>query len=137
MRSKEPKRKFFILEDSEDRIKEFKERLKKEGKIFITKNVKEAKKIFKTEGPWDMIFLDHDLEGKAFVDVKDPNTGSAFCEWLAGQLSPERPPLILVHSANEVGARNMMAILKDKKIKSYRTPFVWLNSEFGKLIQFS
>lgn len=132
--SKDKRKKVFILEDSQDRVKEFKKRL--EGcDVFITDNVKEAKKNFK-ENEWDLIFLDHDLGGEAFVDISDPNTGSAFASWLTTQLEPGTSTPIFIHSANNPGARNMSNILKHKRINSHRTPFIWLQSEFEKVISF-
>lgn len=105
--------KILILEDNKYRIEHFKNMLNKkfiECEIVFTDNVKKAKKIF-NDNQWDIIFLDHDLDDRVYVDSNEPNTGYQFAKFLNKNLS-NTIPIIIIHTLNPVGARNMMNELK-------------------------
>lgn len=95
--------KVLILEDDDTRIKRFKRKLISHD-IYFTKNVEEAKEIYKNLGPFDTIFLDHDLDNRVYVDSNEQNTGYQFAKFLKeNNVSCQ----IIIHSLNAVGVENM------------------------------
>ena len=73
-------------------------------------------------GHYDLLMLDHDLDGLEMVDPIEYNCGTTFVTLL------EAPHLvktaqIIVHSHNSVAAENMMAILKRKGYTVVKLPF--------------
>lgn len=114
-------KKFFILEDSSDRITIFndifKNRFGKNYKIYSSDNVERAKAIFADNFPFDTIFLDHDLDGKVYVDSKEKNTGYAFASWIEENYRESiKSKQIIIHSMNNVGANNIKSILPNSII---------------------
>lgn len=112
-------KRILILEDNVLRTKVFK--LKYGGRyhlhIFDTAlEAIESLEIFK----YDLIFLDHDLGGKMFVETDDENgTGLDVAKALAKMKKHKRVPVI-IHSLNPVGASKMKVTL-GKRAK--RIPF--------------
>lgn len=114
-------KKFFILEDSEERIAFFKQSLGKrfggDCEIFISDNVEKAKALFADHWPYDTIFLDHDLDDRVYVDSKEQNTGYRFACWMEENYRNSiNNKQIIIHSMNEVGAENIKAVLKEAEI---------------------
>lgn len=102
--------KIFILEDDHTRVSLFAEALQSTDWV-RAEDVEDAKKMF--EPPYDLILLDHDLGGQVYVDSEDPNTGAAFSKWLVGNYVPNNSPIVVVHSWNHDGGKNMMETLKN------------------------
>lgn len=105
-------RKILILEDNHDRINTFKEKFKKDD-VYFFDNVQEAIKAYDLFAPFDVIFLDHDLDNEIYVPSGDPNTGYQFAKFLE---TKESLPQIIIHSMNVVGAKNIKNILPDAEI---------------------
>ena len=64
-----------------------------------------------TSNIFDVVFLDHDLGGRIYVDsFGEEQTGYTVAKWL-GQNPDRKPRQIFIHSFNTVGARNMHNIL--------------------------
>jgi CheY-like chemotaxis protein len=101
--------KVFILEDDPQRIKIFKIKLS-QHELFFTEEVEEGKEIFENLGPFDYIFLDHDLGGEIYVDSNEKNTGYQFAKYLHDKDLTNTQ--VIVHSMNYQGAKNICAILK-------------------------
>jgi CheY-like chemotaxis protein len=109
--------KILILEDSEERIKAFKQNFIGTELFFTDKPaiaIEELKK-----GGYDSLFLDHDLGGTAF-SASDENSGYAVAKWL-NENPQYQPALIVLHSLNPIGVQNMKAELPNAKI----VPFIW------------
>jgi hypothetical protein len=106
-------RKIFILEDSQARINIFKKKLKKDD-VYYFDNVIEAIEGFSLLGPFDILFLDHDLDGKIFVNSEDENTGYQFAKYISKE--EELKSQIIIHSMNPAGARNIKNILPQAEI---------------------
>ena len=109
----------FILEDSEERIKWFKENFNF-ANLDMYDNVEDAELGF--DGPYDLIFCDHDLDFKSFVPTKDKNTGSEFCRWLVKEF-PNSDLDIVVHSMNPIGVQYMVDKLREKFKHVSNIPF--------------
>jgi len=126
-----------VLEDSIDRITEFKERFKDIPAIVVYVDTVDGfiQELEKNPFP-DLFFLDHDLGGLAYVPVDDPNTGSAAVKHLTENFTAAdfKYP-VLLHSANPAGRDNMYSLFQDERIHAVKTPYVWLKSEFSKYIK--
>lgn len=105
-------RKIFVLEDSQSRIDTFKKKFKNDD-VYFFDNVEEAIEGFNLLGPFDIILLDHDLDGKIFVNSHSDNTGFQFAKFLAEK---ELNAQIIIHSMNPAGAKNMKSLLPQADI---------------------
>lgn len=122
----------FVLEDNTLRIKLFREffaRHNLEAEFAVS--VDEAKEKFNDP---DVVFLDHDLGQRIFVDSREPDTGYQFAVWLRENDEKFTERTYIVHSLNNVGAGMIMGVLADVK-EMYRIPFDM--RRFEETIQFS
>jgi hypothetical protein len=69
-----------------------------------------AKKLLE-DSNFDVICLDHDLGGKAFVDSEDENTGYQVATYIATNKIPYGK--CIIHSLNFPGAMRMYHLLKN------------------------
>ena len=71
--------------------------------------------------PFDVVSLDHDLGGQAYVDSSEPETGMEVVRWIVAN----RPviPSVIVHSLNEKAAERMVQALKEAGYAVVREPF--------------
>jgi hypothetical protein len=109
-----------ILEDNEERNKQFRKNFN-DHYIVIVDDVEDLK--IQMEDPsWevDVLFLDHDLGGEVYVDTSHPNTGSAAAMWLVDN-PKHKPEVVILHSMNPIGVRNMKSILP----KAYIVDRAW------------
>lgn len=110
--------KIFILEDSSVRIQKFIDNLNKQGVIFfIAKSAEEAYEILSEHKEFDLIFLDHDLGGKVFVDSNESNTGYQVAKFITKHNIKSKR--IIAHSLNNVGAENIKNILPQTELISF------------------
>lgn len=71
----------------------------------------EAIEKLKTNPPYDLVSLDHDLGGQTFVK-SDEQSGYEVCKYIVFNMGPaEIPKKAIIHSWNPAGANNMMAML--------------------------
>jgi CheY-like chemotaxis protein len=109
-----------ILEDNPIRADIFK-KLFKSQTLFITDKVGIAIKACE-EIVFDIMFLDHDLEGKIWMDSNKEQTGYTFCKILV-QTDFQKKTLCYVHSLNPIGANNMVNLLHDYGRDAICLPF--------------
>jgi len=95
--------KIFIIEDDAERIKWFQSNFKY-CDLTIAESVTEAVEKFKP--PYTLIFLDHDLGGRQYVDSQDKNTGYEFLRYILGYHDFSQTSWV-IHSHNPGGAKNM------------------------------
>jgi hypothetical protein len=112
--------KILILEDNIERIEKFK-LLFKNQEVFIYDNVKDAFHIC-CFIDFDVMFLDHDLGGKIWVDSNEENTGYQFIKWIVNE-KKNKNSLIYIHSMNPIGANNMLNYLLDNEYDGIWIPF--------------
>ena len=112
--------KIFILEDDDNRIKQFRKNFIN-ADLTIVKNSKDAIKILRKEFPYDYLFLDHDLGGKQMV-ASGNNTGYEVAKWLSKNKAKKPKFELYVHSLNKPGANNIIGILG----YGVYIPFVWM-----------
>ena len=112
--------KILILEDSGERIFEFKKRLSSHEVIY-TMDTKECISLLKSNS-YDYICLDHDLS--TVFEQPGEDTGYEVARWIAE--NPERAPRhILIHTMNNVGASAMMLVLGRAGIRASYIPCLW------------
>lgn len=122
----------FILEDDPYRHLVFKRELA-EFDLTIREDTDTAVKCLLTEGPFDIIFFDHDLGGKQMIDSHDYETGyevvkqvllaeSKTSEGVGKSFHPGA--IFIIHSLNHSGARNIASILP---YESEIIPFININ----------
>ncbi len=99
--------KVFVLEDYEERTHWF-SRVFVRHEMVLCNHAGLAKDILGTI-KFDVILLDHDLEGDAFVASDHPNTGYVVAKALPDTANAETP--VIIHSYNAEGADLMMAAL--------------------------
>jgi CheY-like chemotaxis protein len=108
------KLKIFFLEDNINRYAPFFEWLEQKAidpHVLSAKSYREAIEIFKDNKEFDVIFLDHDLGGKVFIDSRKENTGYTVAKYiLNNNIKYEQ---CIIHSQNPAGANNIQSILKD------------------------
>ena len=100
--------KILILEDSLYRNKTFTNKLSKKHDVYIYDNVQDATDAIELIGPFDLYFLDHDLDGEMFVGSEKANTGFQLAKYMAEKKTTGS---IIIHSLNPVGAANIKAEL--------------------------
>ncbi len=101
--------KTFVLEDDGKRANDFLAILPNHS-VTICNNAQMAIDILNTI-KFDIIFLDHDLGGKTFVDPENPNTGTFVTRKLPETINITTP--VIVHSWNAVAATAMKEYLKE------------------------
>jgi CheY-like chemotaxis protein len=106
----------FILEDSEERRRIFREMLSPPHTLSFFGHVKEAKTALVADGPFDLIFLDHDLDNRVFVDSEEENTGYQLAKYIAENNVRSK---IIIHSMNPYGAERMQQVLPDAQRISF------------------
>ena len=122
--------KAFVLEDSPERIKWFKENFI-HIELHIATDINEVEKVFQKN--YDILFLDHDLRGEFFVSSIQKNTGFSFCVNLCNSLSHkiDKETPIIIHSLNSVGAKNMYDyLIKHKFYNIAMMPFSQLTKQW-------
>ena len=107
--------KVLIFEDASERIKTF-QRILKNHDLYFFDQVDEAKKAFDLLGPFDFIFLDHDMDGRVYVDSNEPNTGYQLAKYIAQKGTKAE---IVVHSMNMPGVENILSVLPQAKFISF------------------
>lgn len=89
----------------------------------VAKSCDEAKRLYTLGGPFDLLLLDHDLEGYYEMDKTHPNTGFEFVKWLTKQTTSKPLPSVIIHSWNNVGAKRMSDGLRESGYDVQRVPF--------------
>lgn len=125
--------KILILEDDDRRIKKFKQNFI-ECELFITHLPKTANK-WLDEEEFDLIFLDHDLADKHYLQdtACSETTGLCTAEHLGNNPDLCKDTTIIVHSHNPNGSDRMMQALKNR-IK-HKIPFgesMWARLTFDR-----
>lgn len=99
-----------ILDDSDSRLRIFREKLQGAA-VTCTKYAKKCINFLNYDGPWNFVFLDHDLNGEIYVP-SGPGTGYEVAEWL--NKNPEKKPKnIIIHTCNEHAGPLMVKLLPE------------------------
>lgn len=79
------------------------------------------------EQKFDVVFLDHDLDGMHFADSELPNTGFRVARHITGMSFVNHPTFVVVHSWNHAGVAKMMLQLQNfpAYVAAFGTPGFW------------
>jgi len=109
-----------VLEDNFERIQQFQRKLIGHVVEFTT-TAELAIEMLKSQ-TWDVLFLDHDLGGPAYVDsFGDVETGYTVAKWIFNNMD-RKPKHVFIHSLNGPGALNIQNRIPGSLI----TPFAWV-----------
>jgi DNA-binding NtrC family response regulator len=100
--------KVLILEDSHERRNIFRNKLSKDCELYFYDQVEDAKKAIDSLGPFEIIFLDHDLDHRIYVDSDEKNTGYQLAKYIAEKNLDVR---VIIHTMNIYGAARMLEVL--------------------------
>ncbi len=122
-----------FLDDDHNRTKKFKSSV---PWAYTAETAQEMisllKKCIENNEVVEMLFLDHDLGLRQFVDSSDPNTGMEVVRWLEEYQQYKAVPKIdqiIVHSCNPPASYAMEAALKNLGYEVVRIPFPNLKLE--------
>lgn len=111
-----------VVEDYRDRV----EALVRDGVILTefthASNALEALDLL--DRPWDVVFLDHDLETYIADPYPKEVTGADVARAMVR--SGWMPKAVIIHSMNPAGAKEMEDILKEAEFPVYRIPITEL-----------
>ena len=121
-----------FLDDDENRHHEFKkimDEVNEEAKLGvgtreeydIVDTAEKAIEALKTD-KYEVVFLDHDLGGKVYVNSSDKDTGAEVARWL--KVNPTPISMIIVHTLNPDGSKNMLKELYDGDYSAHCLPFL-------------
>lgn len=102
----------FILEDDHNRISQFKDSLARKFKdleLVIKEDAKSAKEELAKQKEWDIIFLDHDLGGRIYVDSSEENTGYQVALFI--KANGIKYKQCITHTHNPAGGHNIVNVL--------------------------
>jgi hypothetical protein len=116
-------RKVLVLDDALERLIQFTEKYGEEWTVVITTTANQCIEQLKLQ-TFDLICLDHDLGGESYV-ASGPGTGYEVAWFIAQQLGPQKAGVVVIHSMNTVGAKNMQNVLKDAHIQTIMAPGYW------------
>jgi DNA-binding response OmpR family regulator len=117
--------KTLILEDNENRINWFQQRFTDITMVDFARTAEEGIKLVQ-ENIYSLIFLDHDLGDRIFVDSNDPNTGYQVAKAIVE--TDNKGAQIIIHSMNPGGANAIKSLLPNATY----VPFCFLKIEGGK-----
>lgn len=110
------RKRIFILEDELDVYPrcQIKEVLSEKHDLVTAKSCDEAIEKYPLNGPYDLLCLDHDMEGNYEYREDFPNTGFQFVKWLVEETEGDSVlPQVILHSHNPVGKERMRALLEE------------------------
>jgi hypothetical protein len=129
--------KFMVLEDDPNRVEQFQKRFREFSErngIHVspkfTDNVDDFMVIMRAEN-FDVVFMDHDLGGRVFVDSVDKTTGAEAARQLKAKGLVEKNGNFIIHSLNQAGALNIANEVGGRLI-----PFVWLRDVFHEAVRY-
>ena len=74
---------------------------------------------------YDCVYLDHDLDGKVYVDSNSPRTGMEVVRYLINDTSRKhKDTIFIIHSWNMDAANLMLATLINYDYKAIYLPYV-------------
>ncbi len=81
------------------------------GKLIITTTAKDAIDELARLKEFNIIMLDHDLDGQVYVKPENPNTGYQVAKFI--KENSVKFDLCIIHTLNEFAAPKMLDVLKD------------------------
>lgn len=119
--------KILFLDDDENRHEVFSKKFhagsSPDDSLVAVRTVNECVEALKSQGPFDKIFLDHDLGGQIYVKETE-GTGYQVALFIESELDDELlPPKVIVHSYNQAGAFRMINAIRNRIYNARWVPF--------------
>lgn len=115
--------KVFVLEDNLNRIELFQSLFAYRGdEHSYATNFDDAVSMY-LEADADVVFLDHDLGGRVYVDSEEPNTGYQFVKWIVENDPNLERKRFFIHSWNPIGSTKMLTYLIESGANAFALPF--------------
>ncbi len=89
--------------------------------LTVALNCEEGKRLFNP--PYDLMLLDHDMEGVYENRDTHPNTGFQFVKWMLDQKVRKPYPQVILHSVNTRNRKRMKDLLEDANWHVVEMPF--------------
>jgi CheY-like chemotaxis protein len=124
----------FVLEDNEERIKQFKKAFADHTWTMV-QTADAAIRHLTMDSEYDIVFLDHDLGGQQYVSTRDKNTGSEVVRWmLSDEGTIPKDKRIVIHSMNPDAATSMHINLASAGFTAIdHIPFITLRIILGEI----
>jgi hypothetical protein len=118
------KLRMLFLDDRTKRIMSAIEQYKDKYDVTIVTNAKECLR-YLCKQEWDILSLDHDLNGDDFQDPDDKNSGMEVARYIMKTGWPERfhKPQVWVHSSNLFAAELMLSVFQSMNFSAYYRKF--------------
>lgn len=120
--------KVLVLEDNIlQRVREFKRRFTERGWAYDC--VEHASDCIRalSEKKYNLVFLDHDLNGQTYVNTEFEDTGSGVARWWKNNEHPNKETPLILHTYNNLGAVYMHSCLPH----SIWIPRIWESGVFN------
>ncbi|MDK1029613.1 MAG: hypothetical protein QGD96_09830 [Anaerolineae bacterium] len=120
------RKRMLFLDDRTKRIHAALIKYKDEYDVIIVTNVKECLR-YMVKFDYDVISLDHDLNGCDFADSTGKDSGLEVVKYFAERgWPPEKPkPQFWIHSSNIFAAHQMATVLMEGGFKVSSKPFIY------------
>lgn len=126
------KQKLLFLDDRTKRLHSALEKYSDDYDLTLCCNVKECLRLLSKED-FDIVSLDHDLNGIDFQDPYSPESGMEVVRYLSkvGWPKYKFKPAIIVHTSNILVAGQMVATLQQCGFIAKHKPFGWKEYQHG------
>lgn len=115
-----------FLDDNYGRIREFQQLVTQKNWTVTVVNDAQPCITAMSENEYDIVFLDHDLEGRVYVPTYELNTGSEVARWIASDACRmKHDTKIIIHTLNEKGMEYMKALIESKGYECFYFPAIW------------
>ena len=118
------RRRMLFLDDRTKRIEAARKQYTQQYDVTFVHNTKECLR-YLCRQQWDILSLDHDLNGDDFQDPSDTSSGMEVVRHMIGWMDQYSKPEVWVHSSNLFAATHMLGLLKQEGFKAYYRKFVY------------
>jgi len=124
------KHRMLFLDDRTKRIEAARKKYAQQYDVTFVHNTKECLR-YLCRQQWDILSLDHDLDGNDFQSPEDTSSGMEVVRYMKVWMDQYSKPEVWVHSSNLFAARVMLSVLNEYGFHAYYRKF-----EYGDEIKF-
>ena len=111
-----------LLDDRTKRIEAARKKYTQQYDVTFVHNAKECLR-YLCKQEWDIVSLDHDLDGNDFQSPEDTSSGMEVVRYMKVWMDQYPKPEVWVHSSNLFASRVMLSILKEYGFRAYYRKF--------------
>jgi len=120
----EPLPRMLFLDDRTKRIEAARKKYAQQYDVTFVHNTKECLR-YLCRQQWDIVSLDHDLDGNDFQDPEETSSGMEVVRYMKGWMDYYPRPEVWIHSSNLFAVRKMLFELNEYGFKAYYRKFVY------------